>query len=103
MKPKFKSSSTVVIPAAQVRESFGTLLEEVHKNGKSYVVQKRGEPRAIVLSISDYIRLAAPEPEVLKILGESSKKRGTNRLTPKQIDQAIKETRKSSAAFSSRT
>ena len=45
------------------------------------------------LSIRDYVKLAAPEPEVLKILGEDSERNGTNILTARQIDQVIKATR----------
>jgi len=45
------------------------------------------------MSIRDYVKLAAPEPEVLRILGEESEQNGTNLLTSRQIDQVIKATR----------
>jgi len=48
----------------------------------------------VLLSIRDYVRLAVPEPEVLRIIGQESKQKGTNRLGGKQIDQIIKATRK---------
>ena len=38
----------------------------------------------------DYVKLAAPEPEVLLILGEESKRNGTHKMTQRQIDQEIK-------------
>jgi hypothetical protein len=59
----------------------------------SLVIEKRGTPKAVLLSIRDYVKLAAPEPEVLRILGEESEGNGTNALTPRQIDQIIKTTR----------
>jgi hypothetical protein len=46
----------------------------------------------VLLSIRDYVKLAAPEPEVLRIIGEESVKKGTA-LTSRQIDQIIKATR----------
>ena len=53
----------------------------------------RGTPKAVLLSIRDYVRLAAPEPEVLSIIGEESRHNGTNKLTSGQIDREIKEAR----------
>jgi hypothetical protein len=35
----------------------------------------------MLLSIRDYLKLAAPEPEVLRIIGEESKHNGTNKMT----------------------
>jgi hypothetical protein len=32
------------------------------------VIEKRGVPKAVLLRIRDYVRLAAPEPEVLRII-----------------------------------
>ena len=45
------------------------------------MIEKWGTPRAVLLSIRDYVRLAAPEPEVLKLIGEESKVKGTDSLT----------------------
>jgi hypothetical protein len=41
----------------------------------------------------DYVRLSAPEPDILRIIGEESKRRGTDPLTSQQIDGIIKTTR----------
>lgn len=57
------------------------------------VIEKRGTPRAVLMSIHDYVRLAAPEAEVLRIIGEESKTKGTGKLTSRQIDKVIRETR----------
>lgn len=54
---------------------------------------KRGLGDAILLSIRDYVKLAAAEPEVLRVIGEESKRKGTSKLTSRQIDQLIKEYR----------
>jgi hypothetical protein len=39
------------------------------------------------------VRLAAPEPEVLRVIGEGSKRNGTDKLTSRQIEQVIKAAR----------
>jgi len=91
--PKAKDRATVVVPALQARTNFGKLLRRVENERRSLVIEKRGTPRAVLLSIRDYIRLAAPEPEVLRIIGEESKAKGTDKLTSQQIDDIVKETR----------
>ena len=65
--------------------------EVVHR--RWWIIEKRGTPRAVLLSIRDYVRLAAPEPEVLRLIGEESRRKGTDRLTSRQIDQTIQAAR----------
>jgi PHD/YefM family antitoxin component YafN of YafNO toxin-antitoxin module len=60
---------------------------------QSLVIEKRGTPKAVLLSIRDYVKLAAPEPEVLRILGEESERNGTSALTSRHIDQIVKAAR----------
>jgi prevent-host-death family protein len=86
-------NGSIVVSALKARANFGKLLNRVDNERRSLVIEKRGTPRAILLSIRDYVKLAAPEPEVLRVIGEESKRRGTNKLTPRQIDQLIGEYR----------
>jgi prevent-host-death family protein len=83
----------IVVTALDARANFGKLLSRVENEGRSLVIEKRGTPRAVLLSIRDYVRLAVPEPEVLRILGKESKQKGTDKLTPQQIDRVIKAAR----------
>jgi hypothetical protein len=46
-----------------------------------------------LLSIRDYIKLAVPEPEVLRVLGEESKRKGTNTISSRRIDTVIRAAR----------
>jgi PHD/YefM family antitoxin component YafN of YafNO toxin-antitoxin module len=65
---------------------------------RSLVIERRGTPKAVLLSIRDYVRLAAPEPEVLRLIGEDSRRKGTSALTSRQIDQVIKASRAQQSA-----
>ena len=85
----------IVVTALNARTNFGKLLRRVEDEGQSVVIEKRGRPRAVLLSVRDYVRLALPEPEVLRIIGMESKSKGTNRLSATQIDQIVKAARKS--------
>jgi len=82
-----------VVSALSARSNFGRLLDRVDIQRKSIVIEKRGTPKAVLLSIRDYVKLAAPEPEVLRILGEESERNGTSTLTSRQIDRVIKASR----------
>jgi prevent-host-death family protein len=84
------NNGSIVVSALHARANFGSLLRRVADEQRSLVIEKRGTPKAVLLSIRDYVRLAAPEPEVLALLGEESQRKGTNRLTSRQIDQVIK-------------
>lgn len=86
-------SNVMVIPALRARANFGRLLSRVEDGGQSLVIEKRGTPRAVLLSLRDYVKLAAPEPEVLRLIGEESKRKRTSALTSRQIDAAIKAAR----------
>lgn len=86
-------ASATVVSALRARANFGKILDRVESEGKSLVIEKRGRPRAVLLSIRDYVKLAAPEPEILRIVGEESKRNGTDKLSSRQIDQLIRSTR----------
>ena len=90
---KAQRSEGIVVSVLRARANFGKLLSRVEDQRGSLVIEKRGTPRAILLSIKDYVRLAAPEPEVLRVLGEESIRNGTDTLSSRQIDQVIKAAR----------
>jgi prevent-host-death family protein len=73
--PTTHKTGSIVVSAQSARANFGKLLNRVADERQSLVIEKRGTPKAVLLSIRDYVKLAAPEPEVLRILGEESKKK----------------------------
>ena len=100
---KTAAKDGIVISALRARSSFGKLLNRVDKESRSLVIEKRGTPRAILLSIRDYVRLAAPEPEVLRAIGEESRRKGTASLSSRQIDRIIRAARKGKKAVRKRS
>ena len=92
MQPTGKNES-IVVSALTARTGFGKLLRRVEDEHRSLVIEKRGTPKAVLLSIRDYVRVAAPEPEVLRLIGKESQRKGTDKLSSRQIDQIIKAAR----------
>jgi len=86
-------NSTMVVSALGARANFGKLLRRVDDEQRSLVIEKRGTPRAVLISIRNYVKLAAPEPEVLRVLGEEAEQNRTSSLTSRQIDKIIKAAR----------
>jgi hypothetical protein len=58
----------------------------------SRVVPSLDRPR-LIATIRDYVRLTVPEPDVLRAIGEESRRHGTDKLTSRQIDRVIKAAR----------
>jgi prevent-host-death family protein len=88
-----KKDGAIVVSALSLRTNLGKILRRMDAERRSLVIEKRGTPTAVLLNIRDYVKLAAPEPEVLKIIGSEAKRNKTDALTSRQIDQVIKSAR----------
>ncbi|MGA8672361.1 MAG: type II toxin-antitoxin system Phd/YefM family antitoxin [Terracidiphilus sp.] len=86
-------NGAIVVSALGLRTNLGKILRRMDAEGRSLVIEKRGTPTAVLLNIRDYVKLAAPEPEVLKIIGQEAKRNKTAALTSRQIDRVIKTVR----------
>lgn len=79
-----------VVSALSARTQLGQILRRVKTKNERFVVDRRGEPEAVIMSLRDYIDLVAPTPKWLKRIGEASKRRGTAKLTARRIDAEIR-------------
>jgi prevent-host-death family protein len=86
-------NGAIVVSALSLRTNLGKILRRLDTEQRSLVIEKRGRPAAVLLNIRDYVKLAAPEPEVLKIIGDEARRNRTSSLTSRQIDQVIKAAR----------
>jgi len=93
-----EKNDSIVVSALNARANFGKLLRRVEDERRSLVIEKRGTPKAVLLSIRDYVRLASPEPEVLRLIGDESRRKGTNTLSSREIDRVIQSTRRATRA-----
>ncbi len=82
---KTNKSEVFIVSARRARANFGKLLSRVENDRQSLMIEKRGTPRAV--------RLAAPEPEVLRLIGEESEASGTSALTSREVAKIIKTAR----------
>ena len=91
-----RNAEVPVVSALDLRTNLGKILRRVDSERRSLVIERRGAPAAVLLSLTDYVRLAAPEPEVLRAIGQEAKRNRTSSLTTRQIDQVIRSARTAS-------
>jgi prevent-host-death family protein len=92
MKTHPKPPSTM-ISALTARTQLGQILKRVKTKNERFIIGRRGQPQAVVMSIEDYIDTVAPAPDWLKSAWAESKKNGTDKLTMREINREIAEVR----------
>lgn len=58
------------------------------------MIDKRGEPQAVLMSIEDFIRTVAPESQVLGAIRADAKRKGADKMSMRQIDAEVAAYRK---------
>ena len=59
------------------------------KNNERFIVDRRGEPTAVIMSVQEFIRIAAPPPDWLQKAWAGAKRRGLDTLTAADIEAEI--------------
>ncbi len=90
MKIKEDFKVTKSISALMARTQLGQILERVSKNKDRFLISKRGEAKAVILGVEDYLKNIVKQPEALTKLQKQAEKAGTNKLTLEEIDREIK-------------
>jgi PHD/YefM family antitoxin component YafN of YafNO toxin-antitoxin module len=54
-----------------------------------FLVDRRGEPAVIIMSVDDYLQTIAPEDIALKNIRDEAKRASLNKLTMEDIDAEI--------------
>jgi prevent-host-death family protein len=82
------------IPAFIARTQFGQILERVSQNNERFLITKKGEAKAIILGVEDFLRSIVKTPESLSVLQEQAKKSGADKLTLEAIEKEIEAVRR---------
>jgi prevent-host-death family protein len=77
------------IDAHIARTQFGQIMDLATKNNERFVVDRRGEPAVVIMSVEDFIKTAVPAPDWLQKAWTGAKRRGIDALTPEDIDAEI--------------
>jgi Antitoxin Phd_YefM, type II toxin-antitoxin system len=74
------------IDAHIARTQFGQIMDLATKNNERFIVDRRGAPAVVIMSVQDFIRVAAPPPNWLEKASTGAKQRGVDKLVPAEID-----------------
>jgi len=84
------------IDAHIARTRFGQIMDIATRDNTRFIVDRRGEPAVVIMSVQDFVRTAAPPPDWLQRAWAGAQRRGLDRLTPEEIDAEIAACRRSS-------
>ena len=82
------------VPAFIARTQFGQILERASKNKERFLVTKKGEAKAIILGVEDYLRTIVETPESLSALQKEAQKSGADKLSLEEIEKEINAVRR---------
>lgn len=94
---------TKVVSALTARTQFGQIMKRASQKNERFLVERRGEPQVLIMSLKDYVDTIAPAPGWLKQIQDASKRRGTNKLTMRQITAEIAAARREQRKTSKRS
>jgi prevent-host-death family protein len=78
------------VDANVARTQFGQIMNRAVENNERFIVDRRGEPAVVIISVEDFIKTVAPPPKWLEKAWASAKQRGLDKLTPQETDAEIK-------------
>lgn len=85
---------TKVIPALTARTRLGEIIRRARERGDRFIVDRRGEPQVVILSIEDYLANVLKQPKSLTRLQSAAKKRGLDTMTVPEIDREVRRIRR---------
>jgi prevent-host-death family protein len=83
------------IDAHTARTQFGQLMDLATRNNERFIVERRGEPAVVIMSVQDFIRTAAPPPDWLQKAWAGAERRGRAAMPPEEIEAEISAHRRS--------
>src|SRR5713101_374965 len=75
MKAKRVNRILRIVPALTARTQLGQILRRVRQNNERFVVDKRGEPQAVIMSVEEYLKNFGRPPRVLERIRSAAKEK----------------------------
>jgi prevent-host-death family protein len=83
-----------IVPALTARTQLGQILKRVRQNKERFVVDRRGEPQAVIMSVEEYLRNFTSPIPVLEEIRKAAKAKGLDSITLRAINKEIKRYRR---------
>jgi len=93
-----QTAAPKLISALSARTQFGQIMRRASgKKRERFIVDRRGEPKVVIMGIEDYLTNIAPESEIMAALHAEARKKGTDQMSMSEIDKEISAYRKERA------
>jgi prevent-host-death family protein len=86
------------IDAHMARTQLGQVIDRAVEYNERFIVDRRGEPVVVILSVQDYLASVPTAPEWLREAWAGAKKRDLEKLTMDEIDAKINALRREKRA-----
>ena len=83
-----------IVPALTARTQLGQILKRVRQNNERFVVDRRGEPQAVIMSVEEYLRQFAQPPAILKKMWRIAKAKKLDSMSLREVNLQIKRHRR---------
>ncbi|MBU2574801.1 MAG: type II toxin-antitoxin system Phd/YefM family antitoxin [Elusimicrobia bacterium] len=92
--------TTQIIGLDQARQQLSGLVNSLERSRLRYLVSSRGRPKAVLMSISDYLMtiLRQKRAAIVVELQLESKSKGRDKITSKEISREIRTARRAHLA-----
>ena len=78
------------VDAHIARTQFGQIMNRAVEHNERFVVDRRGEPAVVIMSVQDFIQTVAPAPKWLAKAWSGAKRRGLDKLAAEEIDAEVR-------------
>jgi prevent-host-death family protein len=89
MKTK-TAATTKLIDALSARVRFGEVMDEVEAKNTRFLVSRRGKPKAVLMSVDDYMRNILKERGLLAEIQLTAEEAGLSGLGEEEVETEIK-------------
>ena len=84
-----ENTVTKLIDALEARTHFGEVMAEAEKGNARFLVSRRGKPKVMILSVTDYLRNVTKEDSILAEIQLTAKSLGLDKMTESEIEGEI--------------
>jgi prevent-host-death family protein len=83
-----------VVTALTARTQLGQILRRVRDGKEKFVVERRGQPQAVILNVEEYVRLFGRRVPSVEAIRREAKVKGLDRITLREINREIRAARR---------
>lgn len=80
---------TTTIDALAARTKFGELIEKISQKQSRFLINRRGKPKAVILSVEDYLKNIIKQPELLTRIQTDAQNNNLDQMSDSEIEAEI--------------